>query len=197
MLAETRSAVGVSAAVLLLLTLFAPTAHAAAPKKPDLRAAAVRSATTAHAGGALPVTLKVSVTGRTRQTAARVLLSKDRRRSKDDVLLTGTGRVRAARRAGRIPVTVNATVPAGTAPATLTILACADDPSRIRERNERNNCAAAPAKVTITAKPDPARTSAALIAADLASGKLTKEKALTYRVFALFGDSRLPARYAR
>ena len=58
----------------------------------------------------------------------------------DDVLLTGSGRVRATRRAGRVAVTVDAQVPAGTAPGTLTVLACADDPSRVRERNERNNC---------------------------------------------------------
>lgn len=190
-----RTAVLALAALIASATVGPAAAPAATPKRADVRAAAVRSATVAHAGGALPVTLTVLTTGRARQTTARVLLSKDRRRSKDDISLTGSGRVRAARRAGRIAVAINAQVPAGTAPGTLKVLACADHPSRIRERNERNNCAAASAAVTITAEADPQRTSAALIAADLASGKLTRERALTYRVFALFGDARLPARY--
>jgi hypothetical protein len=184
------------AGALLLAALTLPAAAGAASAKPDLKASAVRSATVAHAGGALPVTLKVSTTGRSRQTAARVLLSKDARRSADDVLLTGTGRVRAMRRRGAVAVTVDAQLPASAAPGTLTVLACADDPSRVRERNERNNCAAARAKLTITAAADPARTSAALIAADLEAKKLSPEQALAYRVYALFGDSRLPPRYA-
>ena len=192
----TRRTAPAALLALLALTVGAPAAAPAATQKPtDMRAGAVRSATVAHAGGALPVTLTVTVTGPTRQTGARVLLSADRRRSANDILLTGSGRVRATRRAGRVAVTVDGRIPAGTTSGTLTVLACADDPSRIRERNERNNCAAAPAKVTITAEPDPARTSAALIAADRAGGRLSQEQALTYRVFALFGDPRLPSRY--
>ena len=191
-----RACLGAGALGLLaLLSAIPPSADGAAAKNLDLRASGVRSATVAHAGGPLPVTLKVSTTGRTKQTSARILLSKDARRSADDIVLPGSGRVRAARRRGQVNVTVDAQVPAGTAPGSFTVLACADDPGRIRERNERNNCSAARAKVTITATADEARSSAALIAADLASGKLTREKALTYRVFALFSDSRLPARY--
>jgi hypothetical protein len=182
--------------VLAATVLAAPTA-AAAPPKPDLRPGAVRSAGVAHAGGALPVTLRVTATGRTRQTQAVVLLSKDRRRSKDDVKLPGSARIAANRRRGasRMTITVNAQVPEATVPGNLVALVCVDDPGRVRERSESNNCAAAARPVAITAEPDPARTSAALIAADLAARKLSPEKALTYRVFALFGDSRLPAKY--
>lgn len=76
------------------------------------------------------------------------------------------------------------------------MIACVDDPSKVRESNERNNCKAAPGKLTIGAAGGTAEAPAELIAADLAAGKLTAAQALEYRVLSRFGDPALPARYA-
>ena len=85
-----RAPLSGAVAVLLAVLAFPMSAGAAkSPKKPDLRTSGVRGATVAHGGGALPVTLKVATTGRTRQTSARRLLSKDNRRSADDLVLPG------------------------------------------------------------------------------------------------------------
>ena len=184
-----------SAALLLLPLLIAAPAGARTKAAPDLRAMRLTAPTSAHAGGPLPVRLVVASAARLRRAAGvRVYLSSDRRRSKDDVRLAASGRV-PAMRAGRAAVGVDAQIPAGRT-GTLRVLACADDPGRLRERRETNNCAVAPAAVVIAAHADPSRSSSALIAADLAAGKLSAEKALLYRVYAVFGDERLPARYA-
>ncbi len=184
-----------AAALLLLALLLAVPAAAGAKAAPDLRAVRATAPTSAHAGGPLPVRLVVASTTRLRRaTGVRVYLSKDRRRSKDDLRLPGSARLRAMR-AGRATVSVTAHVPAGRT-GTLRVLACADDPGRVRERRETNNCVAARAAVVITAKADPSRSSAALIAADRAAGRISVEKALLYRVYAVFGDERLPSRYA-
>ena len=77
------------AAVLLLALLIAAPASAGTKKgAPDLRAVRATAPTSAHAGGPLPVRLVVASTARLRRAAGvRVYLSKDRRRSKDDVRL--------------------------------------------------------------------------------------------------------------
>lgn len=183
------------AGALIVSLLLGLPALAAAKAAPDLRAVRAAAPTSAHAGGPLPVRLVVASTARLRRAAGvRVYLSKDRRRSRDDLRLAGAAKL-GPMRAGRATVSVAATVPAGRT-GTLRVIACADDPGRLRERRETNNCAAAPAAVAIAAQADPARTSAALIEADRAAGKLSAEKAILYRVYAVFGDERLPARYA-
>ena len=185
-------------AAALLLTLAAATPASAAVRAPDLRAVKVQAAGFAHLGGPLPVRVTVAVgAGRGRATNVRVYLSKDRRRSKDDARLSAAGRVGAPQRRRRSETAeIRATLPAAMEAGPRFVVACVDDPGRLREPSERNNCRAAGAAVTIAAAADPARTSQALIEADRASGKLSAERALTYRVFAVTGDPRLPARYA-
>jgi hypothetical protein len=145
-------------------------------KKPSLRVTGVRATSYAHAGGTLAV--RVTVAGG-RSAKARVYLSADRRRSKDDVALPGAVRVR--RTSGTLVAQLPASLPAGTR----YVLACVN-----------RSCAVAKGRLTITAAADPAKTSQALIDADLKAGKLSAEKALTYRVYAVIGDDRLPAPYA-
>ncbi len=184
------------AAVLLLALLIAAPASAGTKKvAPDLRAVRATAPTSAHAGGALPVRLVVASSARLRRAAGvRVYLSKDRRRSKDDVRLAQSARV-PAMRAGRATVSVPAQVPAGRT-GTLRVLACADDPGRLRERRETNNCAVAPAAIVIAAQADSSRSAAALIEADRAAGRISMEQSLLFRVYAVFGDERLPSKYA-
>ena len=91
----------------------------------------------------------------------------------------------ALKRRARATTVVRATIPASVAEGSRYVLACAG-----------KACRAARTRVTITASADPSKTSAALIEADRKAGKLSNEKALSYRAFAVFGDSRLPARYS-
>lgn len=182
----------------LTIALAATAAPAPAATAPDLRTLKVQAASFAHLGGPLPVAATVAVgAGRGRATSVRVYLSKDRKRSKDDLRLTRSGHIGApAKRARREQATIQATVPKTLDGDRRYVIACADDPGRLRESSERNNCRAASSAVTIAKAADPARTSTALIAAGLASGKLSAETSLRYRVFAIAGDDRLPARYA-
>lgn len=195
------SARALSAALAALAAFGLATAPADAAKRPrpDLRASAVRAQAFAHPGG--PLTVRLTVARRTAAatpaTRVRAYLSTDGRRSKDDVALAQGVRVRALRgRTRRAAVVLDAVVPATVAAGARRVIACADDPSRVRERDERDNCAAAPGALTLTAGADPARTSTALIAADRSAGRLSAEQALAYRALAVLGDPALPARYA-
>jgi hypothetical protein len=173
-------------AALLLLT-----ATADAAQRPDLRTTRVAAAASAHPGGELAVQLTATAKGRkVRRTGVRVYLSADRKRGKGDARV-GARRMPAIKRGKRRTLAIGARVPAKTATGARFAIACADDPGRVRERDERNNCRAA--KVTIT--PEAGTSSAALIEADRAAGKLTDERALQYRAFAVLADPRLPARY--
>jgi CARDB len=174
-----------------------------AKKKPDLRAATVTSPGFARAGDDLSVSILARNAGARvpRKTKARVYLSADRRRSKGDVALRAVPVRRLAAR-DRVTLTAAVRLPKGVSGARY-VIACVDDPARVRERNERNNCMAAKAPLTIkpaaVAAGGPAaaaKTSAGLIAAELAAGRITQAQALTYRVYAMFGDARLPTRLA-
>jgi hypothetical protein len=175
---------------LAALLLLSASAEAA---KPDVRAVRVAAPAFAHPGGELSVQLTATAKRhKVRRTGVRVYLSADRKRGKGDVRV-GARRLPPIKRGKRRTIAVGARVPAGTAAGARYVIACADDPGRIRERSERNNCRAA--KVAITAAADPAKTTAALIEADRAAGKLSDERALLYRAYAVMGDQRLPARY--
>jgi hypothetical protein len=71
------------------------------------------------------------------------------------------------------------------------VIACADDLKAVAEKTETNNCAASSTPFDIV----PGPSSADLIDKDVANGLLTPEQALVDKVFAAFGDSRLPAKY--
>jgi hypothetical protein len=143
-----------------------------------------------------PFTVAVSVADRGRSPAAAVgvFLSRDRVHDRGDVRLVGGGRVPAAgARAVSVRVAAQVRVPTGLAPGAYFVIACVDDPSRIRERSERNNCAASVRPLAVTATPV---SSSQLLAAAVAAHKLSPQQALVYRVLAAFGDPRLPSMYA-
>ena len=77
-----------------------------------------------------------------------LVLSRDTRRSRDDVKLAKV-RTRAVRPKRRMTVRATLAVPAGTPAGVYRVVACADGARRVRERRERNNCAAAPASITV------------------------------------------------
>ena len=187
---------------LCVLAISAGTAQAApAKKKPDLRAGTVAAPGFARIGDDVSLSVVVANAGGRvgRKTKARVYLSPDRRRSKGDLALRSVSVPRLASRA-RVSVTTAARLPKGLT-GTRYVIACADAAARVRERNERNNCRAARTPLTIKPRatdggtlPAASRTSTGLIAAELSAGRISAEQALTYRVYAMFGDARLPKR---
>ena len=173
--------------------LASPTA-ASAKSKPDLRASRATAAAYAHPGGAVRAGARVTATGaKAGRSTLRFYLSANRKRDAHDLRLSGKAATRALKKGRRVTVTATPRVPAGAKPGRYRVLACADDLRRVREKSEKNNCAAAAAVTTVTARPMGAGN---LIAADLAKGRISKERALVLRVEALFGDKRLPAKYA-
>ncbi|HWI71644.1 MAG TPA: hypothetical protein VNT55_06795, partial [Baekduia sp.] len=84
------------------------------------------------------------------------------------------------------------TLPGDVAPGTYRLVACADDLRKVRERDERNNCARARGATVVATTPV---SGEAAIAADLAARRISPERALVLRVQSVFGDPALPARY--
>lgn len=179
-------------AVALLAVPSWAAAKSGPPKRADLLASSLRVPAHAHPGG--PVTLDVTVRAKHRaaaKTATRFYLSADRRKGRGDVRLARAATPKLKRNARHAAI-AQATLPAGTKLRSWYVLACADDTRKVRERSERNNCTTA--KLSVAAKTATPSTQQ-LIEADLKAGRLSAEKALTYRVFSEFADRRLPARY--
>src|SRR4051794_25566926 len=181
--------------LLLLVTALLVATATALPSRAEARnltvksVSAVRSAT---AGLTTPVEAAVRRSGRTPAAAVAFYLSADARHDAGDARLGGTGRVR---RGGSRAVrgTPAARVPPARAIGEYGLIAGVDTPRRVRERNGRDTCRAAKASLKVTATPVGTRE---LVAADVAAGKITPQQGLVYRVLALFGDPRLPAKYA-
>ena len=104
------------------------------------------------AGGDLRVAFTVRNGGAKRAKASKAgfMLSVDARRDAADVPL-GTARVKALGRRRSARGSAALRVPGNVQPGTYRLLACADLAGRIRERNERNNCRAAAAGITVLA----------------------------------------------
>lgn len=185
--------IGLGMAAALLWALAAVPASAKAGV--DLRVGAASAPIYAQQGGVLPVEATVVRSGGgAGKTKLRFYVSRDARRGKGDVKLKPGLRVPALRGGARKRVVEGTVkVKTATAPRKYRLLACADDPGRVRERKEANNCRDA-GPLTVT-RPEAAKSSQALIAADLETGLLTEPEALVYRAFAAFDDPRLPAKY--
>jgi hypothetical protein len=169
--------------------------HATAAKKarPDLKTTRVAAPAYSHPGGELRGDAKVkALRRRARASKLRFYLSPDRKRSKGDTLLGGSTRVPALKPRKRYATAGVATVPLTVTPGSYYLVGCADDLKRVRESNEKNNCKGSPSKIKITQNPV---TTEALLAAAVSRHEISVERALEYRVFAAFGDSRIPKRY--
>ncbi|HET7482984.1 MAG TPA: CARDB domain-containing protein, partial [Actinomycetota bacterium] len=165
----------------------------AAPQKADLTVARVSSASSAVQGGSLRATVKVVNRGKHRAggSSARLFLSRDATRGRGDTKLSPAISVPGLDPGDSATKRVSVRIPAAVAESSYRLIACADATKAISESNERNNCKAAASSVTVTAPP----TSHQLIDQDVASGAITEEQGLVFKVFADFGDPRLPAQY--
>jgi hypothetical protein len=135
---------------------------AAAAKKPDLKVSAPAGVAASVApGGLLSASVTVSASAPVKKTATSFTLSSDGTVGPGDVILAQRPtklKAPKGKRGGAKPkatITFSATVPAGTAPGTYSVIACADAGSKVKEKNEKNNCAATSVKV---AKPGPTDT---------------------------------------
>jgi hypothetical protein len=146
-----------------------------------------------HPGGQIGATATVRARSAVHAASQlRFYLSTNRTWDSKDVRLAGSAKVPRLKAGRRHRAAAIVTIPSTAPVASYYLLACADDLHRVRETNERNNCAASARKVDVTAQPV---TSRSLIDAALAAGTIKEETALLYRVYAAFGDRRLPARY--
>ena len=135
--------------VLLLIGALVLAAPAAAeqPAKPDL----VVTSVTAPSGSVTiggPVSLGATVRNRGDAKAAAsklgFFLSRDGKRSGDDLALGGLVSIRALKSGKKSTQGTPATIPAGTLAGYYSLLACADARAKVGERKEGNNCRSAP-----------------------------------------------------
>ena len=178
--AATRAvAITVSAGTLLLL---APTAPAAAATGGSVKVRSVSAPRTATAGSVADVSVRVARKGRTRAAAVSFYLSADGKRDAHDVRAKGAARVAKGRRSGTTRLNAELKIPAGQPLGDYRLLACI-----------AKSCGASRSALTVTRMPVGTRE---LVDQAVAAGKLSPQQGLVYRVFAAFGDGRLPAAYA-
>ena len=140
-----------------------PSPVAAAAKKPDLKVTAPAGvAASLTPGGPVSATVVVSATVPVKKTTTSLTLSSDGTVGPGDVILAQVKTKLKAPKGNRggkskpkATLTLAATVPAGTAPGSYSLIACADAAGKVKEKNEKNNCAATTVKV---AKPGPTDT---------------------------------------
>lgn len=166
-LARTGRRGGLVAVTAVVLTVVAAAAWAsAAPRRgrPDFVVTRVsRPPVSVAIGQRFTLSIQIANEGRRSagSTRTRVFLSEDRKHNKGDVALTGTlplHRLGAGRRVG---AKVALRVPAGTKLGPYRVLVCADATSRVKERDERNNCRATKTRVVIRAAGSGSPTGAA------------------------------------
>jgi hypothetical protein len=164
---------------LLALAMAALPATASAGELTVRSVSAPRSAT---AGLPAEVQAGIGRKGRTPAATVRFYLSANAKRDRRDLRLKGDARVGRGRRSGTVRVAARLQVPAAQALGVYRLIACVNDACR---------AARSPLRVTET----PVGTQE-LVEAAVAAHKITPQQGLVYRVFAAFGDTRLPAAYA-
>jgi CARDB protein len=186
---------GIRAGLAAVILVAASAAPASAAKRPDLVIAKLSSPPASEAPGG---SFKVKATTRNRgkrkarASATALYLSPKARVVKHSITL-GKLRVKALRRGARTAGRKKVTIPAATAARSYHLIACADSRRKVRESNERNNCRASRRAIGVKSRGNP--TSSDLIDDAVASGEISPDTGLKYKVFAAFGDSRLPAKY--
>jgi len=165
----------------LLLPAAAPAAAATATGG-SVKVRSVSAPHTATAGSAADVSVTVARKGRTRAAALGFYLSADGKRDAHDVRAKSAARVAKGRRSGTTRLDAELKIPAGQPLGDYRLLACV-----------AKRCAASRSALTVTRTPVGTRE---LVDQAVAAGKLSPQQGLVYRVFAGFGDGRLPAAYA-
>ncbi len=137
------------------LILAAPAA-AEQPAKPDLVVTSVTAPVgSVTIGGTISLGATVRNQGAAKAPASKLgfFLSRDGKRSGDDLALGGLVTIRALKSGRKSTEGTPATIPAGTVAGDYSLLACADVRAKVGERKEKNNCRSAP---PLLAPPAPA-----------------------------------------
>ncbi len=132
--------------LLVFAVILAAPAAAKQPAKPDLVVTSVTSpAGTVTIGGTVSLGATVRNRGDAKAHASKLgfFLSRDGKRSGDDVALGGPVSIRALKSGKKSTQGTPATIPAGTVAGEYSLLACADVRAKVGERKEGNNCRAA------------------------------------------------------
>jgi hypothetical protein len=146
-----------------------------------------------HPGGEIFPSARVKAVGDVEAaTTLRFYLSIDEVKSDGDVPLAGTVKVPKLASGRTYVAKGRVTLPRELKLGPLYLLGCADATKLLAEPDETNNCASSDTRIEITVTPV---TSRSLIEAAVEAGDLTPEQGLVDRVFAAFGDRRLPAAY--
>jgi hypothetical protein len=165
---------GAAAAIVIALAASAP-ADARHRPLPNLRQAWVTtSASTATVGQSLRARDKVTDASarKVRRSVVGFYLSRDGRRSSGDVHLASFRRVKKLRPRKSSRGSTTVTIPASVTPGAYRLLACADPLNHIRERRERDNCAATDGTIDLVAPP-----ATLLAAGDVADCSLSADTA--------------------
>ena len=128
-------------------------AHATAAKRADLVVAAVGNPPASlRANEAFAVGLKVANKGKAkaRKSAVRFYLGAG---ATKDVRVDGVAVTKALRARKRGRATARLTAPGYLAPGSYRLFACADDLKKVRESNERNNCAVSKGRAVVRGHP--------------------------------------------
>ncbi len=186
------AAAGMLAIAATILLGGAASAAGSAPR-PDLVVKPLRHvAGTLGRGEDFKITVEVKNAGRRKAgpSLARFYLSPTAKRSAKATRLSGKLRVDALRPGKSFRGKAELKVPSKTPLRSLHLIACADGGRKVREANEKNNCRAGRGTVEIRRL-----TTNELIDVAVAQRKISAEKGLIYKVFAAFGDPRLPKKY--
>jgi len=140
-------------AVVWFITGF-PSAEAGQPSFPDLVISSVSNPpASAFAATSFSVTDTTGNSGNATASASttRYYLSLDNVITGADSLLTGSRSVPSLKKNSSSTGSVSVTIPAGQAPGTYYLGACADDTAVISESNESNNCTASTSTIVVSA----------------------------------------------
>jgi hypothetical protein len=179
--------------VIVAAALLVGASPVAEARGPDLVVTAASKAPRSVAAGSR-LEIRVAVANRAGGRAGRsrvaLYLSTNARWSSSDVELAGSRPTRALAAHRRVPMKVNVRVQRDAPPAQrFKLLACADARHEIPEANEHNNCRAAGSVVVVGG------SSFNVIGANVMLHRLNASRALLYKLFAVFGERRLPKAY--
>src|SRR4051794_8353682 len=147
----------IAAAVVALLACALPSLAQAAAKRPDLTVSAVSPLTPSVVEkGQVRASITVRNAGKAGAGGSVVglYLSTDKRKSKSDKRLAGTN-LKSLRKGQQRVATSKGKLPKNVKRGAYVLIACADDKSRAKESNERNNCRPIKGKIGVTGAAKP------------------------------------------
>src|SRR3954453_9479083 len=187
-----RSTVSARTALVISLLACALPSAADAANRPDLSVSGLQVLTpSVLQGGHVRLSVVVRNAGKAGAPASAVglYLSTDKRKSKSDKHLAGLAKVKSLPKGARVTASVNTKLPKSVKPGAYVLFACADDKSRAKESNERNNCRPTKGKVGVTRAANPVGVSPQLDTAKALDGAVSADGGGSVFAFGADGTS--------